>query len=371
MPMPADPAPLHVTLQQRGQIPLDVEITCNPGELLALVGPSGSGKTTVLRAIAGLYRPAAGRIVSGSQVWFDGSAGTVVSPQERATGLVFQDYALFPHLTALENVKLAARHLDEPQRSAQAAALLARVHLDGLEMRMPDQLSGGERQRVALARALARDPKVLLLDEPFSAVDRMTRERLKVELSSLHRSLEIPIILVTHDLQEAEALADRIAILHKGRTLQSGAPDDVRLRPVSALVARLMGQTNIFDGKIEQVSRARGSGHIRWRDRVLHAATTGRFTKGERVTWLIPADYLVLEDASPSAGEGREDTLPGKVVDFTALGEMTLLTVRLGADAADVLRLTVATREARPLKLGSDVTVHLLADGIHLMPPEN
>ena len=371
MPMSAEPAPLLVTLQQRGQIPLDVEITCNPGELLALVGPSGSGKTTVLRAIAGLYRPAAGRIVSGSQVWFDGTAGTMVSPQERATGLVFQDYALFPHLSALENVKLAARHLDEPQRSSQAAALLARVHLDGLEMRMPDRLSGGERQRVALARALARDPKVLLLDEPFSAVDRTTRERLKVELSNLHRSLEVPIILVTHDLQEAEALADRIAILHKGRTLQSGAPDDVRLRPVSALVARLMGQTNVFEGTVEQVSRASNSGRIRWRDRVLHAATTGRFTKGDRVTWLIPSDYLVLESASPPAGEGREDTLPAKIIDFTALGEMTLLAVGLGSDAADVLRLTVATREARLLKPGSDVTVRLLADGIHLMPPED
>ncbi|MHA1573172.1 MAG: ATP-binding cassette domain-containing protein, partial [Alphaproteobacteria bacterium] len=112
--MPTKPAPLLVTLQQTGQIPLDVEITCNPGELLALVGPSGSGKTTVLRSIAGLYRPAAGRIVSGDQVWFDAAAGTMVSPQARATGLVFQDYALFPHLTALENVKLAAWHLDEP-----------------------------------------------------------------------------------------------------------------------------------------------------------------------------------------------------------------------------------------------------------------
>ncbi|MGI9404301.1 MAG: ABC transporter ATP-binding protein [Hyphomicrobium sp.] len=369
--MPAEPAPLHVILQQAGQIPLDVEITCNPGELLALVGPSGSGKTTVLRAIAGLYRPAAGRIVSGSQVWFDAAAGTMVSPQARATGLVFQDYALFPHLSALENVKLAVRHLDEPQRSAQAATLLARVHLDGLETRTPDQLSGGERQRVALARALARDPKVLLLDEPFSAVDRTTRERLKVELSSLHRSLEIPIILVTHDLQEAEALADRIAILHKGRTLQSGAPDDVRLRPVSALVARLMGQNNVLDGEVVQVSQSRSRGRIRWRERVLHAAATGRFTEGERVTWLIPADYVVLGDASPSADEGQEDTLPGKVANFTGLGEMTLLTVRLGADAADVLRLTIATRQARLLKPGSDVTIRLLAEGIHLMPAEN
>ena len=371
MPMPVEPEPLHVILQQGGRIPLDVEITCNPGELLALVGPSGSGKTTVLRAIAGLYQPAGGRIVSGTQVWFDAESRTMVAPQARATGLVFQDYALFPHLTALENVKLAARHLDEPQRSAQATGLLARVHLGGLETRTPDQLSGGERQRVALARALARDPKVLLLDEPFSAVDRTTRERLKVELSSLHRSLEIPIILVTHDLQEAEALADRIAILHKGRTLQCGAPDDVRLRPVSPLVARLMGQTNVFDGVVEQVSNSTSSGRIRWRERIVQAASTSRFTKGEQVTWLIPSDYVVLADTNSSAGERKDDTLRAKVVDFTGLGDMTLLAVRLGADSGDVLHLTIPTRQANLLTRGSDVTVRLLAEGIHLMPSQS
>lgn len=369
--MPVEPSPLHVILNQEGPIPLDVEITCNPGELLALVGPSGSGKTTVLRSIAGLYRPAAGRIVSGNQVWFDAVDGTLVTPQARATGLVFQDYALFPHLSALENVKLAARHLDGRQRTEQAAALLARVHLEGLETRTPDQLSGGERQRVALARALARDPTVLLLDEPFSAVDRMTRERLKAELSSLHGSLEIPIVLVTHDLQEAEALADCIAILHKGRTLQCGAPDDVRLRPVSALVARLMGHVNIFDGEIEQVSQSKSSGRIRWRNRTLEVADTGRFTVGERVTWLIPADYVVLEDISLSAGDGRSDRLPGTVIDVSRLGETSLLTVRLGADSADALRVTMATRETRLLKLGLEVSVCLLAEGIHLMPCEN
>jgi len=171
-------------------------------------------------------------------------------------------------------------------------------------------------------------------------------------------------------LQEAEALADRIAILHKGRTLQSGAPDDVRLRPVSALVARLMGQTNVFDGEVEQPSQARSGGRIRWRERVLQAATTGRFKKGERVTWLIPADYVLLENTKPLSGEGQEDRLPGKVIDFSRLGEITLLTVRLGAGSADLLRLTIASREARLLKPGSDVTVRLLADGIHLMPPE-
>ncbi len=231
---------------------------------MALVGPSGSGKTTVLRAIAGLYRPVSGRIAAGGDTWFDGERGLVVSPQVRAVGLVFQDYALFPHLSALGNVRLAMLRLPEPERSRQAAALLARVHLDGLEARNVDRLSGGQRQRVALARALARDPKVLLLDEPFSAVDRMTRERLKEELTSLRRSLDIPIVLVTHDLEEAQALADRICVIHAGTTLQTGTPDDVRLRPISPLVARLMGNTNVFEAVIERASSPCVEGRIRW-----------------------------------------------------------------------------------------------------------
>src|SRR5690606_15172194 len=147
----------------------------------ALIGPSGSGKTTVLRSIAGLYRPAGGRIVTGGDTWLDTDAGVDLAPQARRVGLVFQDYALFPHLTALDNVRLAMLDESEEERTRRATELLARVHLVGLEHRRPDQLSGGERQRVALARALARDPKVLLLDEPFSAVDRMTREPLKEE----------------------------------------------------------------------------------------------------------------------------------------------------------------------------------------------
>ena len=261
--MGREPAPLSVALKQAGPIPLDVALDCRPGELLALIGPSGSGKTTVLRSIAGLYRPAWGRVLAGSEVWLDTETGIDLSPQARSVGLMFQDYALFPHLSALDNVRLAMLRREEPARSRHAAALLARVHLQGLEARKPDQLSGGQKQRVALARALARDPKVLLLDEPFSAVDRMTREPLKEEIAGLHRSLDIPMLLVTHDLEEAQALADRICVLHAGKTLQIGAPDEVRLRPRSALVAKLMGQTNLFRATVD------ADGRIRWGDRAL------------------------------------------------------------------------------------------------------
>ena len=365
--MVREPASLSVALSQAGPIALDVDIACGPGELLALVGPSGAGKTTVLHAIAGLQRPAAGRIVAGPDIWFDGAFGIMVPPQARAVGLVFQDYALFPHLSALDNVRLAMRHVAEPERTAEAVSLLARVHLDGLEARKPDQLSGGQRQRVALARALARDPKVLLLDEPFSAVDRMTREPLKEELASLRRSLAIPIILVTHDLEEAQALADRICVIDRGRTLQTGTPDDVRLRPASALVARLTGQTNLFSGEVERVSAGGQPGRIRWGGRSLEVADTGKVRAGARVAWLVPSDYVVVVDA---AHQGEANVVHGRLTDVTRLGERTVLSLRVDADGDAPLRFTLATRDARNQGFGAGrpLSVRLLPEGIHLMP---
>ena len=363
-PSASELAPLFVALTQAAPIPLEVAIACRPGELLALVGPSGSGKTTVLRAIAGLYTPAAGRIRSGGESWFDSEAGIMVPPQARSVGLVFQDYALFPHLSALDNVRLAMHHVPEPERHAAATALLARVHLDGLEARTPDRLSGGQRQRVALARALARDPKVLLLDEPFSAVDRMTRERLKEELASLRSSLDIPIILVTHDLEEAEALADRISVIHAGRTLQTGAPDDVRLRPADRLVARLMGQSNLFDGVVVGAAEG-GPGVLHWGERRLEVATTGAFREGDRVAWLVPSDYVSFVEPS----DGGPNVLNGTLAEVKSLGERTTLAVRLAE--GHLIRFNVPTREvrARALSVGASLALRLAPEGIHLMPP--
>src|SRR3954466_1523618 len=164
MPDPATQGELSVTLRQTDVIPIDVAFTCAPGELLALVGPSGAGKSTVLRAIAGLYRPRAGRIACGGQVWFDTQSGVDHPPHKRAVGLVFQSYALFPHMTALGNVMAALGRRPRSEREAQARRLLDLVHLNDLADRKPAQLSGGQQQRVAVARALAREPAVLLLD---------------------------------------------------------------------------------------------------------------------------------------------------------------------------------------------------------------
>jgi molybdate transport system ATP-binding protein len=228
---------LHVELHQAAPIPLRVELSCREGEMLALVGVSGSGKTTILRTIAGLYRPRQGLVMCGGETWFDTARGTDVPPHLRRVGLVFQSYALFPHMTALRNVMTALGHRPSEERAARARAFLDQVHLQGLEDRRPMELSGGQQQRIAVARALAREPAVLLLDEPFSAVDRPTRRRLHVELAELRQAVRIPIVLVTHDIDEAVALADRICVLDRGETLQTGQPAELLAAPANERVA--------------------------------------------------------------------------------------------------------------------------------------
>ncbi len=232
---------LSIQLQQDGPIALSVNIAVSAGETLALVGPSGAGKTTILKAIAGLYRPSRGRIVSDGQVWLDRDLGTDVPVQARRVGIVFQSYALFPHMTALGNVAEAMLDYPRSEREARAAALLERVHLDGLGARYPAELSGGQQQRVALARALARDPHVLLLDEPFSAVDQPTRRALHALLAEIRAASAMPIIFVSHDVEDAGRSADRICFLQNGAVIEEGATRAILDDPTSALVQWLNG----------------------------------------------------------------------------------------------------------------------------------
>ena len=228
-------------------VSLDIE----PGELLALLGPSGSGKTTLLRVIAGLEFPEAG------QVLFDGQDVTYAGAADRGVGFVFQQYALFKHMTVARNVafgldvRKSATRPSKAQIAARVEELLKLVELDGLGGRFPAQMSGGQRQRVALARALAVGPRVLLLDEPFGALDATVRKSLRRELRRIHDRTGITTIFVTHDQEEALDLADRVAILNAGRIEQVGTPAEVHDNPRSAFVAGFVGEANRFDGAVE------------------------------------------------------------------------------------------------------------------------
>jgi len=358
---------LQAQLHQDGPIPLQARIHCAAGELLALVGPSGSGKTSVLRALAGLLRPAQGHICLGDTVWFDAASGIDVPAEQRPVGMVFQHYALFPHLSALDNVRLA---LPDRAGADQALRLLADMQLDGLAGRKPHELSGGQRQRVALARALARAPALLLLDEAFAAVDQPTRQSLYDELVKLRARVSLPIVMVTHDLREARTLADRICILDAGATLQNGPPERVMAQPRNARVAALVGLRDIHEGIFHQAATPAGMGRLRWGDNRqgidLLTRDKGRLDDGTSVRWVLSGEHVQLHSGT-ARGINR---VPCRLIGMRMLGEIATLECQpLDLPHARV-HLDVTTRFARmqALQTGAVVTLEIDAQGIHIMP---
>lgn len=352
---------LKVRLQQTTPIPLDVQLHCDNEKVLALVGPSGSGKTTVLRAIAGLHQPENGSVACQQVRWFDSTAKLNLPAQQRRCGLVFQNYALFPHMSVADNIAIA---MDTPTDRA-VQALLTQVHLAGLADRFPAQLSGGQQQRVALARALARQPGVLLLDEPFSAVDKVTRRKLYMELHRLRRELSMPVVLVTHDLDEAAMLADEICVIHQGRTLQQGPVDEVLYRPDSLRVARQVDARNLFSGIMV---RRQNRLCLLWQDHLLDVAATAGLQEGERVHWMLsPAKVLLHQQNRRSRGE-QENPLRATVTEILPLrGITTVLMQPEHSELTLQMDLPEHVASRNRLQLGDQINVSLLASAIHLM----
>ena len=226
---------LHV-----GSFDLETDFESDTG-MTALFGPSGAGKTLTLRSIAGLVTPQAGRVVLGDRVVLDTARGIDLPPRERGIGYVFQQYALFPHLSVEQNVAFGIHSLEREARDARVAELLEMVGLRGLEKRRPNQLSGGQQQRVALARALAPQPELILLDEPFAAVDLRVRRRLREELRRIHEVTRTPMLLVTHDLHEVRELSDFLVVLDNGRVLARGDTEHVLTAPTDPEILELLG----------------------------------------------------------------------------------------------------------------------------------
>ena len=244
---------------QLGTFSLDVRWSVPAGQVLALFGPSGAGKSMALRAIAGLLRPVEGRVVVGSAEVFDSSRSVWVPPHHRRVGYLPQQYALFPHLSVEQNVAFGLRALERAEASQRVQELLELLHVGELARRYPGQLSTGQQQRVALARALVPLPQLLLLDEPFSALDLELRVQLRKELTSLKKHSAIPIILVTHDWADVLALCDGVLVLDTGRVIAEGPPLEVLRRPSAEVLSRLTEVENILEGRVTALAPTDGT----------------------------------------------------------------------------------------------------------------
>jgi molybdate transport system ATP-binding protein len=344
-----------------GDLALDVALSVEPGECLALAGPSGAGKTSVLRAIAGLLRPARGRVSCGEDVWLDTARRVDVPVERRGAGYLFQEYALFPHLSAWRNVAYGLGRGED--RRGRAHEMLERFGLGSRADARPGELSGGERQRVALARALARRPRALLLDEPLSALDARTRARASRELAATLRDAGVPSLLVTHDFAEAALLGDRVAVLDGGRIVQEGSARELAAAPASAFVADLTGAvvlTGVAEpgpggltlvrldgggGQAELVSTDAGSGPV--------AASVH--------PWEI-----ALAPAADEPSGSAQNRLAARVVSVTHVGNR----VRVGLEAGQPLVAEVTEPALRELRLepGARVTASWKAAATRLVP---
>jgi molybdate transport system ATP-binding protein len=332
-----------------------VALEVAPGECLALAGPSGAGKTTLLRFIAGLSRPARGRVECGGETWLDTARGVDVPPEGRRTGFVFQDYALFPHMTARANVEFAGAS------AAGAQPLLERLGIDAATAaRKPPQLSGGERQRVALARALARGPSVLLLDEPLAALDPRTRAHAARELAATLAAIDIPALLVTHEFTEAATLGDRVAIIDDGRIVQQGSPSELAARPASAFVADFTGAV-VLTGTASAAPAGLtgvildGGGEVLSTDQA-----TGRVGVS-----LYPWE-IALEPPGADPNGSPRNRLPARVLSVTVIGNRAR--IALEAPQPLAVEITAASAERLHLRAGAEVTAAWKATATRLVP---
>jgi molybdate transport system ATP-binding protein len=357
--VPASMLALEASLARRN-LDFAVRLEVGRGETLALAGPSGAGKTTTLRVIAGLVRPGRGRVECDSSVWLDTERGIALAPEQRRCGFVFQEYALFPHLRAWENVAYSLRDVPRRRRREHAERLLGRFGIETLADAPPSQLSGGERQRVALARALAREPAVLLLDEPLAALDARTRADAARQLVSVSAELGAPTVLVTHDFEQASLLAGRVAVIDEGRIVQVGTPADLVASPASAFVADLTGAV-VLHGEASPGAggltfvELEGGGRVVSTD---HAS-------GPVAVTVHPWDVALEPPGTPAAGSAQ-NRLEATVASVTPLGNR----IRVGVLTPQPLtaELTRPALERLAVVPGARTVATWKATGTRLVP---
>jgi molybdate transport system ATP-binding protein len=340
-----------------------LDLPLDPPRVTVLFGPSGCGKTTVLRCLAGLERPDEGEIRFGGERWFEASAGVSLPAQRRGIGFVFQDYALFPHLDVTANVGFGLAGLPAGEQRRRVAAMLDRLELGGLAGRRPRELSGGQQQRVALARALVREPRLLLLDEPLSALDAVLRDVLRDELRRLLLQAGIPAVVVTHDRNEALVLGDDLVVMDEGRVLQSGPVIEVFNRPASAEVAGIVGVETRQPGRVVAVHEGLAEVAV-GTARLLAVASPG-----------VPRDVLIClrgEDVilqrEPGPASSVRNRLAARVVGVQP--SVPLTRVELDAGFPLFAWVTRPACEELGLAPGEQVTALFKASAVHLLPHE-
>ena len=336
----------------------DVSFDIEAGEFFALLGPSGCGKTTLMRLIAGFETPDAGRIL------IDGADVSALPPHRRPVNMMFQSYALFPHMSVEANIAFPLRRqgMAAGAIAARVRDMLRLVQLDGLGARRPDQLSGGQKARVALARALAARPRLLLLDEPLSALDRKLREETQFELMQLQRDLGLSFLVVTHDQDEAMAMAQRIAVMRAGRIEQIGRARDVYERPETAWVASFIGDANLLDATVSHVDAATARATLAAAGQPLVAlAGDGPAPPGASVRIAIRAERIALSAVRPEA----DNVLEGEIVDTAYLGDVT--TFRVATAPGATLKVARMSASGEALARGQRVFASWPADAARVL----
>jgi molybdate transport system ATP-binding protein len=348
------------------QFLLEVEFQAAAGFTI-LFGPSGAGKTTLLDCVAGLAKPESGRIAIGGRILFDAAQHVDLPVENRRLGYVFQNLALFPHLTVKQNVQFGLAHLPQEERGAQALAILEAFRIAHLARRYPREISGGESQRTALARTLVTDPALLLLDEPLAALDAATKARIIDDLRNWNQAHRIPILYVTHSREEVFALGERVVVLDAGRILAQGTPHEVIEAPQQETVAQLVGFENIFDAIVEAVHPERGTMSCRVPGdgaAVVLETPLVRGGVGSTLRVGIRAGDILLATASP-VGLSARNIIPGRI---TAIEQHdVIVTARVKCRVEMEVHLTLAARDSLQLGPGREVWLVIKTHSCHLM----